>query len=308
LIIDLVTPLTSGEGIDGRSLGRHLDRVLPHVQALLISSPHMGEGNRLGLDQREELFEKSLVVVRGKKPILTWISGDTEEETRDILLALKKRKEHRRYSGPLFWVDTPLYYHSNRGLPKHYEELSSLVEESFILYNDPGLINSTYRHFKRNNIRTSILKELALLRNIKGLIFLGSLDRAYNYQKAVRLRTDFRIYDGDESHFLEHPSLNGIVSMGANLAPRAWQKIATSSLNLNGSQGDYPDYLKQVWEAGGYLNKLKDLYEEYGASLLKQVLKNMGVMESVNIETGLKDMERVAREIREVMDRYGDHT
>ena len=308
LIIDLITPLTGKGEIDGRGLGKHIDRVLPYVQALLLAGPHTGEGRSLGFDQRVDLFDKSLVVVRGKAPIFMWISGKTDEETRKILLSLKKRMTLRKYTGPVFWVDTPLYYHSNRGLPGHYEEMSSLVEEPFILHNDPDLIKDINKTFKRSNIRTSILKELALSRKIKGLIFSGSLDRAYNYQKAVRGRTDFRIYDGDETHFMEHPSLNGIISRGANLAPRAWQRITASSLNLDSSQGDYPDYLKQIWDIGRYLNNLKNIYREYGATLIKGLLSEMGVIEEPFSGEAQEEIEEEIRAVKELMEQYGDYS
>jgi len=305
LIIDLITPITGGGGIDGRGLGKQLDRVLTHVQALFISSPYMGEGNNLGTEQREELFEKSLVVIRGRVPVFMWISRETDDKTRETLLALKKRLELRKYNGPVFWVDTPLYYHSNRGLSQHYEDMTSIVKEPFILHNDPDLINPINRPFKRKNIRTAILKDLALIKGIKGLIFLGTLDRAYNYQKVARARMDFRIYDGDESHFLEHPSLSGVVSRGANLAPKAWQKITVSSLNLNGNQGDYPDYLKQVWAAGRYLNNLKELYEAYGSAVIKMVLSKMGVIEDASFDNGLKD---TSGKIKDLMEKHGDYS
>jgi len=307
LIVDLVTPLARGGAIDGRGLGRQLDRVIPHVQGLLISSPYMGEGNLLKPEQREELFEKCLVVVRGRAPIFMWISSKTTEKTRETLLSCKKIMEVRKYKNPVFWVDTPLYYHSNRGLRRHYEEMISLVDEPFILHNDPDLISSIGTAFKRNNIRTVILKELSILNGIRGLIFFGPLDRAYNYRKAVRARADFRIYDGDESYFLGHPSLSGVVSSGANLAPRAWQKITSSSLNLKGSQGDYPDYLQQVWETGGYLNKLKDVYSGHGPSFIKLVLKDMGVIEEDGGGRGFEDIALEVKSIRELMEKHEDY-
>jgi dihydrodipicolinate synthase/N-acetylneuraminate lyase len=306
LIIDLITPLAREGKIDGRGLGKHIDRVLPYIQALFISSPYMGEGMSLGLDQREELFDKALVIVQGKVPILMWISEETDKRTKETLVLLKKRISLRKYTGPVFWVDTPLYYHSNRGLPGHYEDMSSLAEEPFILHNDPDLIRRLHKSFKRNNIRTSILKELALLKSIKGLIFSGSLDRAYNYQKAVRARTDFRIYDGDESRFLEHPSLNGIISGGANLAPRAWQKITASSLNLDSRDGDYPDYLKQIWDTGRYLNNLKGIYHKYGTPLIKNLLSEMGLMEKVFSIEMQEDIKEEIKAIKELMKQHGD--
>jgi len=83
LIIDLITPLKKDGDIDGRGLGQLLDRVLPHVQGVLLASPYMGEGQNLSPTQIEEIFEKSLVVARGMVPILVWISRGEEDQTLD---------------------------------------------------------------------------------------------------------------------------------------------------------------------------------------------------------------------------------
>ena len=80
LIIDLITPLNIGGDIDGRGLGKQLDRVLPYVHALLLASPYMGEGNHLKPTQREELLEKvnkpnSNLIIK-YSTIATAIQGD----------------------------------------------------------------------------------------------------------------------------------------------------------------------------------------------------------------------------------------
>ena len=307
LIVDLITPLKKSGDIDGRGLGKHLDRVLPNVQALLLASPQTGEGRNLDPSQRDELLEKALVVIRGQVPILIWITHSTEEGTKETLQLLKKRLERRKYTGQVFWVDTPLYYHSNRGLPSLYKDLSTTVKEPFLLHNDPELIRQIASTFKRTNIRTSILKELSQMDSIHGLIFLGSLDRARNYQKAVRARSDFRIYDGEESHFLTYPSLSGVVSVGANLAPRAWQKVTASSLNLSGERKDYPDYLQQIWNQGEYLRSLLEIYQNSSAHPIKQVLSDKGILESATSTVTEENTEEQARRIEALMERYGDY-
>jgi len=307
LIIDLITPLDRKGGIDGRGLGKHLDRVLPRVQALLLASPHVGEGKNLSPTQRAELLEKALVVVRGRIPILVWISQGTVEETKETLLLLKKSAEARNYAGQIFWVDTPLCYHSNRGLPLHYQNISSMVKEPLLLHNDPELIKQLARPLKRANIRTSILKELAEIESIRGLIFVGPLDRARNYQKAVRSRTDFKIYDGDENHFLTHPSVSGVVSVGANLAPKAWEKVTSSSLNLANHHKEYPDHLQQIWEMGAYLRDLRDMYHETPVPLVKQILSDMGIIEAPTCTFDVEDMGEKTKVMKELMEGYGDY-
>ena len=308
LIIDLITPLKKDGDIDGRGLGQLLDRVLPHVQGVLLASPYMGEGQNLSPTQIEEIFEKSLVVARGMVPILVWISRGEEDQTKETLLLLRKRLDIRKYAGPVFWVDTPLFYHSNRGLPFHYKNLSSMVKEPFLLHNDPELIKALAGPLKRTNIRTSILKELARIDCIQGLIFLGSLDRGHNYQKAVRSRSDFRIYDGEEARFLMHPSLSGLVSAGANLVPEAWQRMTESSLRMKDDGDVYPDQVQQIWELGAYLQELKDLYEGSAVPLMKQILSDMGIIDSPASTFEIKeDIGEKIDQLKELMKEYGNY-
>ena len=307
LIVDLITPLNKNGDIDGRGLGQLLDRVLPWVHGVFLASPYMGEGTSLGPAQLEEVLEKSLVVVRGRVPILVWISRNSEQQTKETLQLLEKRLEIRKYDGPVFWVDSPLFYHSNRGLAFNYQNLSSMTREPFILLNDPKLIQQLASPLKRTNIRTSILKELAMTDAIRGLIFLGSLDRSHNYLKAVRRRSDFRIYDGGESRFLKHPSLSGLLSAGANLAPMPWRKITASSLGLDGDRDEYPDQLQQIWDLGSYIQALKVLYESAAVPLVKQVLSDMGIIDSpaCSRETGEAMGEKVGR-METLMKQHGD--
>ena len=307
LIVDLITPLKKSGDIDGRGLDKHLGGVLPYAQALLLASPHIGEGEGLDAGLREELLDKSLGLVQGRIPLLIWITQDTEEKTKETHLLLKKRMARRKYTGRIIWVDTPLYYHSNRGLPLYYQHMPTTDKDSFLLYNDPELIKQIAQPFKRSNIRTGILKELSGIRSIQGLIFLGSLDRTRNYQRAVRARGDFRIYDGDEAHFLTYPSLSGVVSMGANLAPRAWQKATSASLNLDGLEQSYPDHLQQIWELGWYLQDLREIYRESPVPLMKQVLFDKGIIEeTASFVEGEKRGEEVNR-LKALMAQQGDY-
>jgi dihydrodipicolinate synthase/N-acetylneuraminate lyase len=306
LIIDLITPLKENGAIDGRGLGQLLDMVLPRIQGVFLASPYAGEGRKLDLHQREELFDKSLVVVRGRIPLWIWITRETGDETQKMLGLLEKRLAVRKYTGPVSWVDTPLFYHSNRSLFTHYSKLSTLTGVPLILHNDPDLIKELARPLKRNNIRTSILKNLMEIDSIQGLIFLGPLERVQNYQKAAGRRTDFRMYDGDEARFLTYPSMSGIVSAGANLAPRAWEKVTKASLNLIEGKEEYPDSMQQLWEAGEYVRGLRDIYHPHSALLAKRILSDMGIIERPGTASANGKLEDKIGELKNLMDRYGD--
>ena len=308
LIADLITPLKEDGSIDDRGLSGLFDRIAHHTQAILLASPHSGEGRNLGVDRRLELLEKALNVIRGRIPTLIWVTQDTEEKTAETILSLKKGLERQKYGGEVFWVDTPLYYHSNRGLPDHFQRLGAMVKQPFILYNDPELIFGLGKSFKRDNIRTSILKELSAFENIVGMIFLGPLERGNNYHRACRGQPHFRVYDGDETSFLDHPSMSGAVSLGANLAPNAWLKITESSLHLTGDKKGYPSYLQQVWALGQYLRDLKDIYQQMPVAIIKGILSDMGIIESPVCTFPTEDLEEPKRQIKELMNRYGDYT
>ncbi len=306
LIVDLITPLKNG-AIDGTGLEKLLARVLPHAQALLLAGPRHGEGERMEMAMRDELLKKAIDAATGRPvSLFVWVSGDTEAQTRQNILALQKSIGENRPEGGLFWVDTPLAYHSNRGLPDYYQELQTIVTVPLVLHNDPDCVHTT-RTFKRHNIRTAVLKELVQLEGIAGLIFSGSLERAHHYQRACRGRKDFRIYDGDEKRFLEHPSMGGVVSVGANLAPAAWGRITQSSIQLNAHRENYPDRLQQIWESGDYLKNMLALYGQTPAAMIKIILSDMGVIGTPEMRMPVEIEPDNIKVLKTLMHDFGDY-
>jgi dihydrodipicolinate synthase/N-acetylneuraminate lyase len=306
LIIDLITPLDESGRINGRGLGRLLDGVLPHVHGVLLAGPNMGEGRGLNASLREELLDKALVVVRGHVPLFCWITGTDENETLETLVLLKKRLQKRKYTGLVFWVDTPLFYHSNRGLPDYYGNAPFSSENPLVLHNDPGFIKRLDHPFKRSNIRTSILKVMAVgNEGVGGLIYLGTLDRAQNYQRAVRSRIHFRIYDGDESRFLDYPSMGGVLSAGANLSPQAWYKITNSSLHMHGEKA-YPDQMRQLWETGKKLRSMIEVYRHLPVRTIKGILAERGIIETAACTPITREEEGDTARLKEAMNLIGD--
>ena len=305
LIVDLITPLKNG-AIDGTGLKKLLERVLPHAQALLLAGPRHGEGERMEMAMRDELLKKAMDAATGRPvSLFVWVTGNTETQTRNNILALQERYGENRPEGGLFWADTPLAYHSNRGLPDYYRELQTILTVPLVLHNDPDCVHTT-RTFKRHNIRTAVLKELAQIEGISGLIFSGSLERAHHYQRACRKRKDFRIYDGDEKRFLEHPSMGGVVSVGANLAPGAWEKITQSSIQLHAHRENYPDRLQQIWESGDYLKNMVTLYGQTPAAMIKTILSDTGTIETPEMLMPVEIEHDSIKALKTLMHDFGD--
>jgi hypothetical protein len=112
------------------------------------------------------------------------------------------------------------------------------------------------------------------------------------------------IYDGDESHFFEHPSLNGLLSMGANLAPAAWKTVISSSLNMYGNLEEYPDRMRQILDAGSYLNELRHIYKGYGPGFFKRVLSEIGIIDRVTFPA---ESGKIAGDVKKIIKLMEDH-
>jgi dihydrodipicolinate synthase/N-acetylneuraminate lyase len=288
LIADLITPFTADGKLDAESLERLIRHVSPHIHGMLAAGPSAGEGYALDCETRAEIMVRALEALEGKVPLFVWITTGNIEKTFSFLETL----DHAAGTTPrdlLYWIDTPLYYHSNRGLAAHYNEASGLTQRRLLLHNDPELVSRSNKLLKRGNIRTAILKGLVQIDLIAGLVFSGSMDRARNYQKACRLRQGFRIYDHNEGNFLDFPSMSGVVSIGANLAPKPWHAITETSLQRTGGDTAYPDFLHQIWKMGRHVRALREAYRDTPVPVVKAALHKMGLIASPRTIAPLDD-------------------
>jgi dihydrodipicolinate synthase/N-acetylneuraminate lyase len=278
LICPLVTPLRTGDLLDRA----HLDRLIAHVgkgaDALLLGDLIWGEGRGLSVKTRSEMVVATLEIAQGRWPVLVTITSSTGKATQELLSAVDHFVSRSGYAGSLLWVDYPMYYRSNRGLPQWYEHLAQATEIGFVLGNNPLLVGKRRRRVAHTNIRTSVLKKTSQVPAVCGLVFNGALERLMNYYRAVRHRRDFRFYDGDEMAFIEQPSSNGVVAGGANLLPRIWRDVTWSCLNRYDVHQQYPDHRAQIVEAGRMLQEFQALYAGNPAAFLKRMLHVAGVL------------------------------
>lgn len=300
LVIALVTPCNEKKEIDWASFKNLAMHTLPFGDSLLIGEGMIGEGIYLSNKQRLELAQGAIEIIASRKPLFLCLTADTALETKANIEEVSKKYSSLVEKGLIYFVDLPLWYHSNRHLPQFYETLGQYALGQIILYNNPLLISTQKKPWKRKNIRTNILKRLAEKEQMRGLINLSDLKRALNYQRAVRLRREFRIYDGDERKFLEQPSSAGVVSAGANLFPEDWKEVVSASLHLSEDPGQ--NFL--LWKKSEKLKKFYQAYHNDPAKNLKFALFHRGIIahpqtfggESALALTGDKEMVQFLKE------------
>jgi dihydrodipicolinate synthase/N-acetylneuraminate lyase len=279
LIIELVTPLTPQGELDAEGLFRLVDRVLPAADGLLVAGPEAGEGLALPPEVRLNLLAHTLTAVAGRLPVMFGITGATPEETRDAALAIREVLDRRGYAGQVFLADLPLWYHSNRGLPQFYQTWLQEAGLPLVLLNRPEIVQQRAFLFKHRNLRTQVVKKLAALPMITGMIYQGEMRRFLNYHLAAVARPLFAFYEADEHRFLTRPGAWGVVSAGALLHPVAWQRVTRACLHPEEVDEDL-GARHRLWEESTRLLNLAGLYRAAPAPLLKAALTARGLLVS----------------------------
>ena len=306
LIASLITPLDPNRNIDRESLKSLLEYMMNDRFWVLIGSGDIGEGFAMDNGKRRELMRVGMETVQGRIPLFLNITGDTEDQTGENIVRVEKSIKDLNYNGDIFLLDSPLWYHSNKGLPGLYDALARVTRLPIVLYNNPFLITELKKHLKHKNIRTNILKQLSKNEQIIGIVHVGDLKRAINYSRAVRERRGFRIYDGNELNFLAKPSSDGVVALGANILPMEWKEITESSIHPKETLRDQQTYHAYLWEVGQLLRSLHHAYIPNPTAIIKSALKSMGKIEWSTVteytETATPDQEL---KIQSLLAEYG---
>lgn len=271
LIIELVTPLTEAGGLDEMGLRNLVDRVLPAASGLFLGGLETGEALALPDGIRGQLLSQALSAVAGRRPLFLGITGHTEQDTRTWARMVRKEINRQNYQGLVFLADLPLWYHSNRGLPRFYTGLLKEVELPLVLLNLPGLVSQQAMFFKHRNLRTQVVKKLAALPQVVGVIYQGDMRRFLNYHLAAVARPAFVFYEADEVRFLTRPGAWGVVSPGAQLQPEAWQRVTRACLHPEEVAEDLT-VRHELWQESARLVQLAALYRPAPAALLKGAL------------------------------------
>jgi dihydrodipicolinate synthase/N-acetylneuraminate lyase len=278
LIANLVSPLNSSGRPDRDALTRLMGRLAGRAAGFLVGSVKVGEALSLSAEDRLQLFEAAAGACPEDAVLLFELTARGIDETLDLITRTGKLLKRLRPKAAVYYFLTPLVYHSNRKLPRHFDDLARNGPFQMVFSNNPDLVRPLRPRLRHQNIRTSIIKRLSANERIVGLEFDGDMARAINYQRALRQRAGFRFYDGNEHNFLNRPSSSGLISCGASLLPQAWADVVGMSLNASDSRRMRPDHLSRIWESGQAVRSMLDLYQPNPAGLIKTALTLMQVL------------------------------
>ncbi|SMC25186.1 Dihydrodipicolinate synthase/N-acetylneuraminate lyase [Desulfacinum hydrothermale DSM 13146] len=250
-----------------------LGSLLPHAQGLVIDPPYWDPMRRGPYLQPMDLkvIQKILGLLPADRPLLVRITGKDRRKTASHLQHLDEALRPTAHYGQVVWLDTPLMYHSNRGLPDLLLQLATLTQRPFALENDPDRVRPFKSWSSHVNLRTHVLKQLAHNPRLSALIHHGSLRRSLNYAKAVVKRRDFCLLDGDEANFLDYPNTTGVVSASANVLAPLWAALLARK-SLSGRA----EHMTAYMETMSILQEGLRLLRPHPTAALAEMLHAMG--------------------------------
>ena len=218
IVVPLITPFKENGELDGESLEKLINYILPSGINGVFPCSTTGEFQYLSAREKLEVIEVVVNTVGGKVPVYAGVTDKSVGETVSNIKNVEKLR-------PDAVVVAPLVYRSNRKLPQHVAEIEKMTNLPVILYNNDELIKPPFR---RENIRTGILKRISKLKGVVGLKdSSGDMKRLNNYIRSVRGREDFSILVGDEGKIVDGLEIgaNGGVPSLANLFPEFFVRL-----------------------------------------------------------------------------------
>ncbi len=229
------------------------------VNALVVAGT-TGEGSTLTINEKLTLLQSALKIRADKKdcPI---ILGTGSNNTATTIEHTRLAKEN---GADAVLLVTPYYNKtSQQGLIEHYKAIANEVDIPIILYNVPSRTGMT--------IQPETIAKLAKIKNIVALKdATGDMNYLENVKRLLGDNSDFAIYSGDDSSFLNFlvNGGDGVISVVTNCLPTSFIRI----YNLL-NEGNIKDARRLQHGLNPFI---RSLFADVSPSPIKAVLKELG--------------------------------
>lgn len=218
--VALVTPFLSSGKVDYKSLERLINFVIENKVDYLVSLGTTGESVTLNKEEKKEVLQFTINVVRKRVPLIVGIGGNNTQEIIDTINDFSFKSIEAILS-------VSPYYNkpSQEGIYRHYMELDKITPLPIILYNVPG----------RTNSNISPETTLRLARDGKNII--GIKEASGNLEQCMEIVKNkpkhFLVISGDDILTLPMISfgMDGVISVVANAFPKDFSEMVRLSLN-----------------------------------------------------------------------------
>lgn len=235
-IVAIVTPMLDSGEIDYDSFEQLLDWHLEQGSDGIVVLGTTGESATITANERQRLIELSVTKIQGRIPLIVG-SG-----TYATASSIEQTQQAKKLGADAALLVTPYYNKPTQaGLYQHFKTVAEQVALPQILYNVPSRTGC------------DLLPETAIkLGKIANIVAIkdasADISRVKQFLDAADSTLD--ILSGDDASALEFLDAGGkgVISVVANVAPKAFHELCDAALNGNMAKAQKID------------SKLQDLY------------------------------------------------
>jgi len=257
-MVALVTPMDASGQVDANALSGLIEF---HIQAgtdAIVAVGTTGESATLNAQEHCQVIRQVVEMVNGRIPVIAGTGSNSTQEAIDLTACAKEA------GADACLLVTPYYNKpTQEGLYYHHKAIAEAVDIPQILYNVPGRTAV--------DMQASTVARLSKIKNIIGIKeATGDIQRVRDI--IAQCDAGFELYSGDDATSTEFllAGGNGVISVTANVAPKAMHDMCLAAL-----AGD----AKRSNEINAPLIALhRDLFVEANPIPVKWALSAMGLI------------------------------
>ncbi|MDV3239949.1 MAG: 4-hydroxy-tetrahydrodipicolinate synthase [Gammaproteobacteria bacterium] len=257
-MVALVTPMREDGAVDDDSLAGLIEFHISQGTDALVAVGTTGESATLDEHEHCELIRRVVELTAGRVPVIAGTGANSTTEAISLTRCALKA------GADACLLVTPYYNKpTQEGLYLHHKAVAEAVPIPQILYNVPGRTAC--------DMLPETVERLADISNIVGIKeATGSLDRARDILARCGDRLD--LYSGDDATALDVMLLGGkgVISVTANVAPRAMHEMCAAALAGDEARARAIDATLQALH--------RDLFVEANPIPVKWALAEMGLI------------------------------
>ena len=220
-LVAIATPMLPGGALDLPGLCKLIDFHVANGTSGIVVVGTTGESPTVSFEEHCLLIKTAVEHAKGRIPV---IAGTGSNSTAEAI----EQTEYAKKVGASYGLSVVPYYNkpSQEGLYLHFKTIAEKVELPLLVYNVPGRTMA--------DLATDTVLRLAELPGVVGIKDATSdLVRHVDLMRRLRKTKSFALLSGNDDTALAYMLLggHGVISVTANVAPRAMATMCDAALN-----------------------------------------------------------------------------
>ena len=222
-MVALVTPMHNDTTIDWQRLERLIEWHITEGTDAIVTVGTTGESATLTFDEHKAVVRFTVDIVDKRIAVIAGAGANATREAIELTVAAY-------HGGCDATLQVAPYYNKppQRGLYAHFEQIARAVPLPLVLYNVPGRTCC--------DIAPETTIALSKIGNIVAIKEASSMERLIALREHFPGGGDFKIFSGEDSISAEAAaagSIDGVISVTANLAPAQMHELITAGIRGN---------------------------------------------------------------------------